>query len=175
MLPYIQKNLLAHEKLIYGVKPHWIIFNATFWVLLAALIVRVFTPAAFSGEIFDGYSLPGIVSSALLLVGIVWFIRAYIFFTTSEYGVTNRRVMIKIGWIQRNSLEIMLEKVEGVFVDQSVAGRVIGYGAITIIGTGGTKDRFPFIPDPLTFRRAVQQQIDLEDHPEDAKSATPQV
>ncbi|HLD84337.1 MAG TPA: PH domain-containing protein, partial [Coxiellaceae bacterium] len=78
-------------------------------------------------------------------------------------------VMIKIGWIQRNSLEIMLEKVEGVFVDQSVAGRVIGYGAITIIGTGGTKDRFPFIPDPLTFRRAVQQQIDLEDHPEDAK------
>ncbi|EKD77337.1 MAG: hypothetical protein ACD_42C00372G0001, partial [uncultured bacterium] len=64
---------------------------------------------------------------------------------------------------------IMLEQVEGVYVDQTMMGRAFNYGAITIIGTGGTKDRFPYIPDPLTFRRITQQQIDFVAHPQDAK------
>jgi len=168
MLRYIENNLLQHEQLIYGVKPHWIVFSSTVWMFFAAFFVYFIAPSELAVPLF-GYSLTGVVSLALTVVGVVWGVRAYIYFETSEYGVTNRRVLIKIGWIKRVSLEIMLEQVEGVYVDQTMMGRAFNYGAITIIGTGGTKDRFPYIPDPLTFRRITQQQIDFVAHPQDAK------
>ena len=63
---------------------------------------------------------------------------------TSEYAITNKRVIIKIGLISRKTLEMNLSKIESVNVDQSIFGRLLGYGAITIIGTGGTRDIFRF-------------------------------
>ena len=61
--------------------------------------------------------------------------------------------------IRRHSLELLLQKVEGIGVDQGIAGRVLGYGTITVSGTGGTKESFPLISDPLEFRRQVQANI----------------
>ena len=68
--------------------------------------------------------------------------------------------MIKVGWIKRSSLELLLDKVEGVLVDQSIPGRIFNYGIITIIGTGGTKDSFPYIPNPLLFRKNVEEAVE---------------
>jgi uncharacterized membrane protein YdbT with pleckstrin-like domain len=76
---------------------------------------------------------------------------------TSEFAVTNKRIMIKVGLISRRTLEMNLAKVESVNVDQSILGRILGYGNITIIGTGGTREPFYRISRPLDFRKAVQQ------------------
>ena len=67
---------------------------------------------------------------------------------------------MKVGFIRRNSLEIFLHKIESVYVEQSLFGRIFNYGVIVIAGTGGSKDPFPFIPNPLLFRRKVQEQIE---------------
>ena len=88
------------------------------------------------------------------------FIAPWIRRATSEFAVTNRRVIIKTGVISRRTLELNLIKVESVAVDQSVFGRMFDCGTITIIGTGGTKESFPAIASPLAFRRAVQEEID---------------
>lgn len=76
---------------------------------------------------------------------------------TSEFAITNKRIIIKVGFISRRTLEMNLGKVESVHVDQSMLGRILGYGTITVIGTGGTKEPFSDISAPLEFRRQFQQ------------------
>jgi uncharacterized membrane protein YdbT with pleckstrin-like domain len=78
---------------------------------------------------------------------------------TSEFAITNKRVLIKTGWIRRYSLETLLTKVESIRVDQSVLGRMLDYGTVIINGTGGSKESFHKIAEPMMFRRRVQDQI----------------
>jgi uncharacterized membrane protein YdbT with pleckstrin-like domain len=77
---------------------------------------------------------------------------------TSEFAVTNKRLIMKMGWISRRVLELNLHKIESVNVDQSLLGRFLGYGTITVIGTGGTRETFERIAHPLVFRKAFQEQ-----------------
>jgi len=81
---------------------------------------------------------------------------------TSEFAITNKRVVIKLGLISRKTLEMNLSKIESVNVDQSIMGRILGYGAITIIGTGGTRETFTDISDPMQFRRTFQECVDQQ-------------
>jgi len=72
---------------------------------------------------------------------------------SDEFAITNHRIIIKIGLISRRTVEMNLSKVETVNVDQSILGRMLGYGTITIVGTGGTKEVFENINDPIDFRK----------------------
>jgi len=99
------------------------------------------------------------------LVGITFLLSPYVQYVTSEYAVTNKRVIVKLGLISRRTLETLLPKIEAVSVDQTIMGRMFNYGSIIIIGTGGTRESFMNIADPLGFRRAVQEQTDALDNP----------
>jgi len=81
-----------------------------------------------------------------------WFDRKF-----SEFAITNRRVIIKKGFIARDTFEMNLSKIESVNVDQSVMGRILNYGSMTIIGAGGTRETFHKIARPLDFRKAFQE------------------
>ena len=76
---------------------------------------------------------------------------------SSEFVITNRRIIIKTGFIARNTFEMNLSKIESVNVDQSFMGRIFGYGSMTIIGTGGTREAFHNIQKPIEFRKAFQE------------------
>lgn len=76
---------------------------------------------------------------------------------TSEFAITNKRVVIKVGLISRRTLEMNLSKIESVNVNQSLFARLLGYGTIVVIGTGGTREAFHDIADPLIFRRKFQE------------------
>ncbi len=76
---------------------------------------------------------------------------------SDEFAITNRRVIIKTGLISRNTFEMNLSKIESVNVDQSILGRILGYGTIRIVGSGGTKEEFPNIRKPLEFRKKFQE------------------
>lgn len=75
----------------------------------------------------------------------------------SEFVITNRRIVIKEGFIARRTFEMNLSKIETVNVDQTVMGRMLNFGSITIIGTGGTKETFHNIARPMDFRKAFQE------------------
>lgn len=76
---------------------------------------------------------------------------------TDEFAITNRRIIVKTGLISRHTLEMNLSKIESVNVDQTILGRLLGYGTITIIGSGGTRESFPNISNPLEFRKKFQE------------------
>jgi uncharacterized membrane protein YdbT with pleckstrin-like domain len=76
---------------------------------------------------------------------------------TDEFGITNRRVIVKTGLIARDTIEMNLSKIESVNVDQSVLGRILGFGNIIIIGTGGTREVFERIANPIQFKKCFQE------------------
>ncbi len=76
---------------------------------------------------------------------------------SDEFVITNKRIICKTGIISRRTLEMNLNKIESVNVDQSIFGRMFGYGTITIIGTGGTRESFPNIGHAVEFRKKFQE------------------
>jgi len=94
-----------------------------------------------------------LTAKAILTIWIGPFIQQ----ATSEFAITTKRVIIKVGLISRRTLEMNLSKIETVNVDQSILGRILNYGSITIIGTGGTREVFGDISNPMQFRRAFQE------------------
>ena len=92
-------------------------------------------------------------------IGLLLAIPPFIRYSSTEYAVTNKRLLSKVGFVERESDETLLSKIEAVAVDQSIVGRMLGYGTLTITGTGGTDEGFPRISDPLEFRRQIQSQV----------------
>jgi len=76
---------------------------------------------------------------------------------TDEFTITNKRVVIKTGLFSRKTVELNLTKIESVNVDQTVMGRIFGFGSISIIGIGGTREIFVNIRKPLEFRKKFQE------------------
>ena len=79
-------------------------------------------------------------------VGLLLAIGPAIRYISSEFAVTDKRVLGKLGFIERESMETLLSKVEAIGVDQGVIGRILGFGTVTITGTGGTQESFPGSP-----------------------------
>jgi uncharacterized membrane protein YdbT with pleckstrin-like domain len=146
-LSYIDSNLLAGEQVVFRTRLHWLLF---FWPVL--FVVVVLFPAAWllaSGS-WSSYAW------APLGVGLLILLPAFIKRQSSDFAVTNKRIMMKEGVFHTRSTEVLLGKVEAIAVDQSLLGRIFGYGNIVVTGTGGTRETFSHIQAPLEFRRAVQ-------------------
>jgi uncharacterized membrane protein YdbT with pleckstrin-like domain len=150
-MSYLDDHLLAGERIVYRARVHWTIF-ATSIVVIAlgiglAIVLGVYQPEYW----YAGAALAG--------VGLLLAIGPAIRYASSEFAVTDKRVVAKLGFIERESLETLLSKIEAIGVDQGIVGRMLGYGTITITGTGGTEESFPRIADPLEFRREIQSQV----------------
>jgi uncharacterized membrane protein YdbT with pleckstrin-like domain len=98
--------------------------------------------------------------SALLVCGVVAILMGMVRRNATEMAVTNRRVVIKTGLLSRKTIEMLLSKVESIEVSETVFGRILGYGTIVVIGTGGTPEPFHKVAHTLEFRSQVQQQIE---------------
>ncbi len=152
-MSYTESHLLPGEKITYQGGLHWFPF------LAAYLLGAVFTLIGLAGVFAETWWLT-IVG---LAVAVPTFISTYITKSTSEFSITNKRVVIKVGFIKRRTLETMLSKVETIGVEQSLIGRLFDFGTIVVVGTGGTKEPFRNIGDPLEFRRQVQAQVSADD------------
>lgn len=91
--------------------------------------------------------------ASLVLIGLPWLIAAWVKFRSSEFAVTDKRLIVKTGFIQRQTSEMLLQKVESISVDQTVMGRMLDFGTVTIRGTGGTPEVYARIRRPLELRR----------------------
>lgn len=166
-MSYIDDTLMKNERVLYHTKPHYIIFTWPIIWLCLTLILFIFGPniiglsyTAPSIAFVPALPIYALLALAALALTIVSAITALINYQSSEYGITNKRVLVKVGFIRRTAMEIYLQKIESVKVYQSVSGRIFNYGSITISGTGGSKDPFYNIPAPLEFRKRVQEQIE---------------
>lgn len=92
----------------------------------------------------------------LIVVGVFIFLAAAIHMWTTDFAVTNRRVVLKRGWLNRRTQELAVESVEGVSLRQSLIARLFGYGRVIVTGTGEGTIVFPPMAHPVAFRRAIE-------------------
>lgn len=158
---YIEDNLIPGEKVLYKTRIHWIVLLRPlfFGVLLASVgvaLLFVNTSARLTGAERQAMLLSG---TAMLVIGGIIIGAGMMRRNATEVAVSNKRVLIKTGLYSRRSIEVMLPKVESIGVEEPALGRLIGYGSVTVRGTGGTYETFHLISHPNEFRRQVQQQI----------------
>ncbi|MEP6689247.1 MAG: PH domain-containing protein [Gemmatimonadales bacterium] len=151
----LDDQLLSGEQIVYRTRPHWILFGGPLLVAIAGVILGVALQVTTQDYWYAGAALVGV---ALLLA-----IPPGIRYLSSDFAVTDKRVLARMGIVHRQSLETLLSKVEGLGVEQDLWGRLLGYGTITLTGTGGTRESIAGIPRPLEFRRQVQAQIVAQD------------
>ena len=147
---YIESQLLPNERIVARTARNKIVL--VFPMLLVALFAAAGLVALIS------HQAVGLVFVLLLIAaaigGIAWMV-----YRSADFAVTTSRLILKQGLISRRTLELQLNKVEAVNVDQSLFGRILGYGTLQVGGTGGTKEVFSIVNHPDAFRTAVQAQI----------------
>ena len=94
----------------------------------------------------------GIAAVIFALLGLSSALRAFIRRASTELAVTDQRVIYKTGLLARHTLEMNRGKVESVAVDQTLLGRLFGYGTVTVRGIGSALEPIRNINDPLGFR-----------------------
>ena len=162
-MSYLTSNLVPGEKVIYQTRLHWIVMlgNLVVGCLLlaggAGLLYYATTQAGF--EVATVHLMQG-TGIALLVAGLGAILLGMARRNATEMAVTNRRVIVKTGLASRRTIDMLLNKVESIEVSETTMGRVLGYGAIIVVGTGGSTEPFRKIAHPLTFRSRLQQQIE---------------
>ena len=156
MAKYIGSILQSDEQVIHEASIHWVVYlpSIFFFVLGLALLLWVAPIYQAGGREIVG-TIGVILALAALLAAPFYFFKALIQRSATELAITNRRVIAKVGLIRRKTWEINAAKVEGVEVEQSVWGRILGYGMVTVNGTGGGIAPLRNIDDPVEFRKHV--------------------
>ena len=153
MARYIDEILQPGEKVLYSTNAHWIFFWPAIglWVLAAVFLILSWMVPTGSPLILVCWALAAIVAVVALYKTVTaWFHR-----WTTETDVTNLRVVHKTGFIQRRTFEMSLDKVESVDVSQSIMGRILNYGDVTIMGVGEGRETISTIASPLAFSNSI--------------------
>ena len=157
-MSYASKHLIPDEKLLYETRLSWVVL---FWpVIVPTLILLgiggylVYTYAHTDTNNMKEIGV-GLIVVAALVFGIGLTKR-----NATEMAVTNKRVLIKQGVFGRRTLEILLQKIESIAVEESMSGRMLGFGTVIVRGTGGTPEPFKKMAHPLEFRRHVEEQVE---------------
>jgi uncharacterized membrane protein YdbT with pleckstrin-like domain len=162
-MSYVEKHLIEGETIVYATRLHWIV------LVVPILLGLLFGLAGVGMLVLSGQTTADqtVAHESMTVIGAIFFVVALIFIArgilvrnATEMTVTNKRVFVKVGLAARRTVELLLSRVESIGVEESVMGRMFGYGTVIVHGTGGTPEVFNLIAHPLEFRTQVQQQIE---------------
>jgi uncharacterized membrane protein YdbT with pleckstrin-like domain len=150
-MSYVDSILEPDEKIVYRTTLSWTLFGPAIGLAILALIVLLVETRLSGGLEVVGLTIAVILAVlALASLARAWFRRA-----TTEIAVTDRRIILKRGFIRRHTIEMNMQKVESVDVDQTILGRIFNYGNVTMRGTGSTFETIRMIDAPLKLRTTV--------------------
>jgi uncharacterized membrane protein YdbT with pleckstrin-like domain len=149
---YIDDILQPNEKVLYSTNAHWVFYWPAIlaWLVAIALLIlsHLFMDTNVTLFCLALAAIAAIVALYKMLTA--WFHR-----WTTETDVTNLRVVHKTGFIKRRTFEMSLDKVESVDVNQSILGRLLNYGDVTVRGVGEGAETIRTIASPLDFRNHI--------------------
>ena len=148
-MTYVQRVLQPGEQIRHVSAIHWIVY----WLGVAVALL-----AMGAYWLSDTRYMPGVwryTAYALALVAAVLLVQEWLKWWVTEIAVTNRRIIHKTGLIWRQTNEMSADKVESVQIDQSILGRMLDYGDVTILGTGEGFKTLRTIAKPLELRNSI--------------------
>jgi uncharacterized membrane protein YdbT with pleckstrin-like domain len=149
-MSYTKSVLQPNEQIVIFGRLHWIVYYRAIWYLIIGIILILLEHNYWDGG--PVIVLTAGVFGALAFVSAIhaWFIR-----WITEIAITDRRVIYKRGFINRHTVETNMDKVATVDVDQSILGRLLNYGTVTVKGTGLTFEPLRRVESPIELRNAI--------------------
>jgi len=147
---YVDSILEPNERVVWRATLSWTLYAPAAALALCALLLLMI------GTSYPGPGIVGLFLAAILAVAaFASFVRAWFRRWTTEIAVTDRRVILKRGFIRRHTVEMNMQKVESVDVDQTRLGRIFDYGSVTIRGTGSSFESLRMVDAPLKLRTCI--------------------
>ena len=141
---FMEKNLLVNERIVFSTKLNWTLYVKSSIVILIGLLVL----------------LDGLFGLIVVFIGILSAVVTYFKIKTFEFAVTNKRILIKYGILRTRSFEIMLNKVEAIYIERNIIEKLVNSGTMIIKGTGGSQNLLRNVDNPFQFRIALNEQIE---------------
>ena len=169
---YVEDNLMSNEKILFTARVHPAVFLQSIVVFIFSIFLFIYgfskaatiSKAGSPAPVIDATTVLGsfilFFSVGVFLYAIFLGLQAAVAMFATEFAVTNRRVIAKTGFVRRNTLEMLLPKIESVSVNQSVLGRMLNFGSVTVTGTGGTQESFNAIIEPIGVRKKINRIIE---------------
>jgi uncharacterized membrane protein YdbT with pleckstrin-like domain len=157
--------LNADEKLLFRTRLHWLpCAPSALVVSVIGVLVLVALGVFAHGPVADLFAreplMASILALGLALVVVMPLVVVRFLVATHEFGVTDRRVIARMGWVSTRTVDLNVTKVESLVIEQGALGRVFRYGDLKVVGTGGTAEVFRGVKDPIGFRKAVNLAAD---------------
>ena len=149
-MSYVQSVLQPGEQVRHTAKLHWIMYWPGLLFLLAAIAAFVLAYSATRGGTLWPY-----LAGVLAVVALGFLFREWFVQWTTEIAVTDRRIIYKEGFVRRSTVEMHMDKVESVDVEQTIMGRLLDYGTVTVKGVGTGFEPLKMIAAPLDLRNHV--------------------
>jgi uncharacterized membrane protein YdbT with pleckstrin-like domain len=162
-MTYAERHLIEGERVVYTTRLHWVVLIRP--VLLGLLCglpgvaLLVYSGAGSTTSSSAAHQAMMAGGLVLIVIGLLFVIHGIVKRNATRMTVTNMRVIAKIGIAARRTIELLLSRVESIGVEESVMGRMLGYGTVIVRGMGGTPESFDKVAHPLELRSYVQQQI----------------
>ena len=148
---YVERHLLPDERVLYKTRLHWVLYLKAMLLTLVGIVVAIILTRV-SDPPWAWYA-----GVAVAVAGALWWLVRWIELRTSEFAVTSMRLIFKVGLVARYTTELLLAKVESISVTQGLLGRMLNYGDLVVTGTGGAREVFARVHDPVGFRNEVQR------------------
>jgi hypothetical protein len=175
-MSYARNPLSRGEDVVYESRQHWfaVIARTWLWILLAivALALAIFLAgqAPIANETVDGVLTIVAVAGLLGALGAIGFVLWD--WRNQEWLITTRRVIRAEGVLNKSVSDSSLEKINDARLDQSLFGRVFGFGTLDILtaaeelNAGSNVADFPMIADPVQFKKAMFDQKQMLENPD---------
>lgn len=165
---YIKQTLSDGEELVASFNLNIFMYLGIYFQLGFSLLIIFsggFAEDAFLeiGQSARAFNIPeGMITKGFWFLGGLLFLKGlyqYFLFKSLDMGITDKRVVYKKGIIGRSTDEIRLNAIETVEVEQSVLGRILGYGTVKITGRGDSVLIYKDIDEPIEVKKAISSVI----------------
>ena len=150
-MSYIDESLSKDEEIHEIYKLHWF---SKIPMILWIIVVIALAIACFSVDFLIEMPLWG--KAVIVAIPLLAVIYQWLYLSSIEQGTTNKRIVLKTGIISRETEEMKMDSVETVEIDQSIFGRIFGFGDITVTGRGISNVVFKKIDDPIEVKKSIE-------------------
>jgi PH (Pleckstrin Homology) domain-containing protein/putative oligomerization/nucleic acid binding protein len=172
------RNLLSRgEEVVYESRQHWFAVIARTWIWIVAAVVALALTIWLAGQeraVLGSPEVDGVLT--IVGIGVLVLSLGFIAFVlwdwrNQEWLITTRRVIRAEGVLNKAMADSSLEKINDARLEQSVFGRLFGYGTLDILTAaeevgGANVADFPMIADPVEFKKAMLDQKEMLERPD---------
>lgn len=152
-----RKHLNEGEVLVLDLHPHWIFLAPSVATLVVSVILGIWVMTMGDG---NPKKILSVVVGASVLAALVWFGVRYAKWVTTEFAVTNHRIMSMTGIFTKKGIQIPLERINTVEYSRTIIERMLGAGDLTIeSASDGGRQEFEDIRRPDEVQREIYVQI----------------